>query len=210
MKIIGLTGGIATGKNFVADIFTKNGAAIFDADQEVHKLLESDKSTFEEVKKYFPEVIVSNKIERKILGKIVFDDEKKIKTLEKIIHPEIRKNYQKFLQNAKKDKKEIVILNIPLLLESKGYKCDKIIAIITKKSLQKERFLIREKESNPKNFAVEKKNLEKKFEQIYKKQINNLARKKAADFVVMNNGSKLDLASQINKILQKILDQNRH
>ena len=55
MKIIGLTGGVASGKNFVAEIFAQKGAVIFDADKEVHRLLDSDKSTISKVKKIFPE-----------------------------------------------------------------------------------------------------------------------------------------------------------
>lgn len=96
MKIIGLTGGIASGKNFIAEIFAKNGAVIFDADVEVHKLLESDKSTIEEVINSFPESFIEQKINRKILGKIVFSNSKKLEILEKILHPKVRKKYQSF------------------------------------------------------------------------------------------------------------------
>jgi len=101
MKIIGLTGGIASGKNFVAEILAKKDAAIFDADKEVHKLLESDKSTILEVSKKFSQSFIDKKINRKILGEIVFSPgekgAKKLKILEKIIHPKIRKNHLEFL-----------------------------------------------------------------------------------------------------------------
>jgi dephospho-CoA kinase len=183
MIIVGLTGGIASGKNFVAEVFAKNGAAIFDADKEVHELLESDKSTFSAVKKNFPQAIIDKKIERKILGKIVFADEKKLKILEKILHPKVRKKYQEFLIKARKEKKKFAVLNIPLLLETKGYKCDYVIAIITKKSEQKKRFLDR---ALKQNLAANKIELTKRFIQITKKQLSNSARKKAADFVIEN------------------------
>ncbi len=75
MKIIGLTGGIASGKSFVAEIFKKKGAMIFDADEEVHKLLELDKSTILAIKKKFPTSFIDRKIDRKILGKIVFSED---------------------------------------------------------------------------------------------------------------------------------------
>jgi dephospho-CoA kinase len=199
MKIIGLTGSIASGKNFIADIFAKNGCAVFDADNEVHKLLASDKSTILAVKKNFPESFVNEKIERKILGKIVFADKKKLEVLEKIIHPKVRKKYREFL---KKVKKKTVVLNIPLLLETKGYECDYIVAIIVTKKIQKERFIAREK---LKNKAAKISELEKKFEQIRKRQISNLKRKKHADFIINNDGDSQESVKQVTKFLKQIL-----
>ena len=206
MKIIGLTGGIASGKNFIAEIFAKNGAVIFDADVEVHKLLESDKSTIEEVINSFPESFIEQKINRKILGKIVFSNSKKLEILEKILHPKVRKKYQSFLDKSKKEGKKLVILNIPLLLEKKGYEYDKIIAVISTKSIQRKRFLARTKEFYPETFAEEKENLIKQFEKIFLKQTTNKDRKKVADFVIDNTKSKDFTISQVkslNKLLEK-------
>ncbi len=206
MKIIGLTGGIASGKNFIAEIFANNGAAIFDADEEVHKLLESDKSTIEEVKKFSPESFIEQKINRKILGKIVFSNSEKLEMLEKILHPKVRKKYQSFLDKSKKEGRKMVILNIPLLLEKKGYECDKIIAVISAKSIQRNRFLERAKESYPEIFAEEKENLIKQFEKIFLKQTTNKDRKKVADFVIDNTKSRDFTISQVkslNKLLEK-------
>lgn len=204
MKILGLSGGIASGKSFVAEVLKKNGAAIFDADAEVHKLLEADKSVIVRLKKNFPESFVDQKIERKILGKIVFANRKKLKILEKILHPEVRKKYSQFLQDCRKQKQELVVLNIPLLLETKAYKCDKIIVVVASKAIQKKRFLARAKKSNPKNFAAEKENLVERFEKIYAKQIGNAERKKRADFVLFNNSSKGLVVEGVKQILLKI------
>jgi len=195
MKIIGLTGGIASGKNFVAEIFAQNNAAIFDADIEVHKLIESDKLTIQAVKKNFPESFIDARIDRKILGKIVFADAKKLKILEKIIHPKVREKYQNFLKKSESEKRKFAVLNIPLLLETKAYKCDKIVAIIASPSVQKKRFLARLEKVD--NWEV----LEKKFEQIRSKQISNEERKKVADFVVNTNGGKSDVVNQVKNII---------
>ena len=145
MKIIGLTGGIASGKNFVADIFAKNGAAIFDADFEVHQIYDNDKNFISKIKKLFPQSVVDEKIDRKILGKIVFSDAKKLKIIEEIVHPIIRKKYDQFLLKSRQEKRKIVVLNIPLLLERQGYECDKIISLLIPPSLQKRRFFSRNK-----------------------------------------------------------------
>ncbi len=195
MKIIGLTGGIASGKNFVAEIFSQNNAAIFDADIEVHKLMELDKSIIQAVKKNFPESFIDAKIDRKILGKIVFADAKKLQILEKIIHPKIREKYQDFLTKSESEKRKFVVLNIPLLLETKAYKCDKILAIIASPSVQKKRFLARVGKVD------NQQELEKKFEQIRSKQISNEERKKVADFVVNTNGAKSDVVMQVKNII---------
>ena len=201
MKIIGLSGGIASGKNLVAEIFSKNGAAVFDADKEVHALLEGDKSTIAAIKKNFPESFVEKKVNRKILGEIVFADEKKLKILEGILHPKVRKNYQYFIKRSRQEKSGLVVLNIPLLLETKGYEYDLVIAVIASKTLRKKRFLERAKKQNPKNFLAEKKNLEKKFEQILKKQMHDKQRKERADFVIRNDGSKAELRTLIKRII---------
>ncbi len=204
LKVIGLTGGIASGKNFVAEIFTKNGAAVFDADKEVHNLLESDKATILQVKKEFPESFVDGKIERKILGRIVFADEKKLRLLEEILHVKVRENYRKFLFEADKSGKKLVVLNIPLLLETEGYESDYVVAILASPSIRKKRFLARAKKSNPKNFAAEKRNLEKKFTQIIAKQLTNTERKSRADFVVNTSKSKAETVNQVEDFLKMI------
>ncbi len=200
MKIIGLTGGIASGKNFVADIFSKSGAAVFDADKEVHNLLELDKSTINEVKKNFPESFVNQKINRQILGKIVFADAKKLKILEEILHPKVRKNYQLFLENSKIQNKKIAVLNIPLLLETKGYECDAILAITVAPSIQKKRFLSRAMKNSKEN----KKDLEKKFFQIAAKQMTNKQRKSCADFVINTNCSKSEVVKKVKIFFREL------
>lgn len=100
----------------------------------------------------------------------------------------------------------MVILNIPLLLEKKGYECDKIIAVISARSIQRERFLKRNKEFYPETFAEEKENLRKQFEKIFLKQNTNRDRKKAADFVIDNTKSKDFAISQVKNLI-KLLEK---
>ncbi len=204
MKIIGLTGGIASGKNFIAEVFKKNGAIIFDADAEVHEILRCDEVAISEIAEHFPKSVVDCKIDRKILGKIVFADIEKLQILEKIIHDRVRKKYAEFLKDAQKKRKKLAVLNIPLLLETQGYECDKVIAIITPRIAQKYRFLSRYKKSFPKNFSAEISELEEKFQQIKSKQISNSERKNQADFVIYNGLSKGCTIRQIAYILEKV------
>lgn len=191
--VIGLSGGIASGKNLVAEIFAQKGAAVFDADKEVHKLIESDKSTIAAIKKIFPESFVEEKIDRKILGKIVFADEKKLRDLEKILHPKVRKKYQEFVKKSAQEKVKLAVLNVPLLLESGVYKADFILAITAFVAIRKKRFLARLKNSDVKI-----------FNQIRAKQMSDSNRKKCADFVITNNKTKKDLSAKIAKIIHKL------
>lgn len=192
MKIIGITGSIASGKNFLSDIFEENGAAIFDADKEVHRLLESDKSTIDEVAKEFPSALVGKKIDRKILGGIVFSDKKKLQILESILHPKIREEQKKFLLTSRKNRKKIAVLNIPLLLENGWYKCDKIISIISSKLAQKHRFLKRSKTLTDKD-----------FDKIISQQLSNEERIKRSDFVI-RGFSKAFIRKEAAKIIKII------
>lgn len=204
MKIIGLSGGVASGKNFISEIFAKNGAAVFDADKEVHNLLKSDSQSIFEIKNHFPESFVNNSIDRKILGKIVFGDTKKLDILEAILHPKIRHSYKNFLKEAHKQNRKFVLLNIPLLLEKEGYKCNKIIAILIPEKIQKQRFLQRYKKLNSNDFAKNLPQIEQRFYQIKSNQLNNLQRKKKADFVIFNGLSKAYSLQQVKKICSKM------
>ncbi len=197
MKIIGLAGGVASGKNFIAEIFAKHGAAVFDADQEVHNLLKNDQVTISEIKNYFPESFVNNEIDRTTLGKIVFSNQEKLKILEDIIHKKVRESYYFFLKSVRKLGKKIIVLNIPLLLEKKSYKCDKIIAISISKIAQKQRFISRSKMQNLDEATT-------RFYQIYSRQISNLERKKKADFIIFNGLSKGHTIKQVEKIITQL------
>jgi dephospho-CoA kinase len=195
MKIIGLTGGIAAGKNFVSEIFAQNGAAIFDADAQVHELFELDKLVISRVAKNFSESLVENKIDRKILSKLVFANEKKSKKnleiLEKILHPKVRQKYDEFLIKSRQENRNLVVLNVPLLLENKGYECEKIVAIIAPKSVQKKRFLARAKKLAQKNDnRFDDKSDEKIDDKIAKKLGNRFDEKSGKKIAKKTNDKK--------------------
>lgn len=195
MKIIGLSGGVASGKNYVADFFAKKGAAVFDADKEAHKLLELDTATIEKVRKNFPASFVGGKIDRKILGEVAFANAAKLQILEKILHPKIRQKYHECAESARKNFAKFLILNVPLLLETEGYNCDKIIAIIAGEEVQKKRFLARAGAT------------EEKFFQIKSRQLSDAERLKASDFVIYNNGMN-PVDQQLEEIWGKLLVVN--
>ena len=127
---IGILGDIGAGKSFVAKNF---GYPIFNADQEVAKLYESNKEIFNKLKKKLPEFIHSFPLEKKEITNAILTNKKNLDIIIKIIHLEIRKKLSIFLKENRKEK--IIILDIPLLLENKiNDKKDILIFVDSKKT----------------------------------------------------------------------------
>ena len=206
MKIIGLSGGIASGKNKVAEIFQQLGIAVFDADAVVHKLYSQDQKIIELVAQNFLETFDGKIINRQILSSLISKNPDQIHVLEKIIHPEIRQIYQNFLENNLQKKANFVVINIPLLLESNQYKTDKIIAIIADEKLRQDRYIQRiipDLKNANSDLINELKN---KFLMLKNKQISDAERIKNADFVIQNNGNLADLKQKTLDIYRKMIN----
>jgi len=210
MKIIAITGGVASGKNLVAKIFEKFGAKNFDADDEVHKLLKSDQETINQISKIFPQAKINNQISREILGNLVFENIQNLKILEQIIHPQIRRKYQEFIDHNQNKNQKIVVLNIPLLLENQAqgfrYFYDYLVAIKCDKQIRRQRFITRYKKRllNDLNLKINDAQIEKRFEEIVKIQIDDETRFAKADFVIDNNSTGNFTELQVKEILNQI------
>ena len=111
---IGIVGDIGSGKSYVARRF---GLPVFNADFEVNKIYKKNRKCYRKLKKKFPKYVFSFPIRRKELSRVVLENKSNVKKINKIIHPEVRLKMNKFLNKNKK--KKAVVLDIPLLLESK-------------------------------------------------------------------------------------------
>ncbi len=120
MKIIGLTGGIASGKSMVASILKDRGATVIDADQLARRVVEPGTGAYREIVETFGSRILlpDGGIDRKALGAIVFSDAEARKRLERITHPAIRKLAEQMLEAERLKGTEIVFYMVPLLLEA--------------------------------------------------------------------------------------------
>ena len=114
MIIIGILGDIGSGKSYVADQF---GYPVFNADHEVAKIYRNSRACFKKLKKLLPSYIKSFPIDKAELTNSILRNGKNIKKISKIVHPMVRKKMNSFL--IKNKKKKIIILDVPLLLESK-------------------------------------------------------------------------------------------
>lgn len=204
MKIIGLSGGIASGKNSVAKIIKELGFQVFDADEIVHDLYLYNQSVIKQLSQEFIEAFDGKIIDRKILSKIILKQPEKIKILESVIHPIVRNSYQKFLQENLEQNKEIVVANIPLLIETDHYKTDKIIAIVASEENRLQRFIKRSLIDNNDQKVIEQ--LTKKFLILKDRQISDNERIKKSDYVIYNDGSLLDLKKKTVQIIKDIFN----
>lgn len=142
--IIGLTGGIASGKSTVSKIFRELGAEIVDADIKAKEISERE-DVIKEIGNIFGKEVINSegKIDRLKIKEIVFNNKEKLKKLNDLIHPKVMEEFKKIKENTGKN--DIIIFDVPLLFESGMDKmCDKIILVFTDKKIQIKRMLERD------------------------------------------------------------------
>ena len=135
--MIGITGNFGSGKTTIARMFKKKGAYIIDADSICHSLIQPSKPAYKKILRDFGKAILKkdNSIDRKKLAKIVFEDEKKLKTLNRLLHPYVIKEIDRLIR-LNRDKR-IIIVDAPLLIESGLHKkMDKIIVVKNRLAVQ--------------------------------------------------------------------------
>jgi dephospho-CoA kinase len=121
MIVVGLTGGVATGKTTVAKMFKQCGAAIIDADQLAHDVVKPGKPAWRQIVKAFGKAVLNpdRTLDRRELGALVFGNRAKLRQLERIIHPRVAREQQRLLRRiAKRKPHTVVIYEVPLLFEA--------------------------------------------------------------------------------------------
>jgi len=121
MILVGLTGGVATGKSTVAKMFKQCGAVVIDADQLAHEVVKPGKPAWREIVKTFGKTLLNpdRTLNRRELGALVFGNRIKLRQLERIIHPHVAREQARLTkQAAKKDPHAVVIYDVPLLFEA--------------------------------------------------------------------------------------------
>ena len=191
MVRVGILGSVGSGKTFVANIFKELSFNIFSADNEVANIYKNNKAVNKKIAKFFKLKLYKSKINKQDLRDSLKKNPKKFKFLNKTIHPIVRKRLVIFLSRFKKNK--LVVLDIPLLVESKMLNFVDILVLVKTRSNS---FLSRIKK---------RKNLDKQFLNILKKQQASEKIKEAyADFIIYNS-SKNKVKLQVKNIIDKIL-----
>lgn len=191
MKIIGVTGGVGAGKSTVLNYLEKRyGAKLILADLVGHEVMEPGHEAYEQVVKAFGQEIVSedNTIDRKTLGAIVFADEKKRMILNRIIHPAVRQEILRRLEEAKLSHMLYVVVEAALFLEE-NYDafCDETWYIYTDEKIRRQRL----KESR--GYSDER------IDQIFRSQKTHEEFQKRCLFMIDNNGSEEETFRQIDR-----------
>lgn len=148
MKIIGLTGGIASGKSTVTRTLLDLGAIIIDSDELAHNIMKPYKPAWKDIVKIFGTEILNpdETINRDRLGQIVFNDPDKLRELNQITHWRIAERYKEDLRLIRKEKPEaIVVMEIPLLYETHAERiCDEVWVVWVDRETQMERLMQRD------------------------------------------------------------------
>ncbi len=208
MLILGLSGGIASGKNLICEVFSQYNSAIFDADKIAHDLLQNDQDSINQIAIKFPQVIENGVVNRKVLADFLFIDyskfSSKIKILEEILHPKIRQSYKTFLEQNNRKDLNFLVLNIPLLLETKAYNYDKLITLKCDEKIRLERYLTRA------GFVLDSKKinlneLEKRFKMISDRQLSDQVRQERADYIIDNNSNIFATIQQAKSIILELI-----
>ena len=187
MRVIGLTGGIGSGKSLAAEYFADLGAIVIDADQLARAAIERGSKGFDEVVTMFGDSILKNgEIDRRALGELVFNDPTKKAALEAIIHPLVRSEFEAAVASLAGN--QTLVYEIPLLFETGGAnRFDTVITVEAPMDKRIER--LRERGLHL-----------SEIEARVAAQASREERVSIADFVIENNGSRDVLLRQVENI----------
>jgi dephospho-CoA kinase len=195
VKLVGLTGGIASGKSTVASILRRFGAAIINADDLSREVVHPGQDAWKEIIDAFgPDILQEDKtLERRKLRKIVFDNPEARKKLETIIHPRVRALAERKISELAAAGSLIIVYEVPLLFENQIHLWLRPVIVVTCDiETQKKRLLERDHLT------------ELEVHQHLDAQMSLNEKRKLADYVIENDGTLEELEEQVLAVLQKI------
>jgi len=195
MCVIGLTGSLGTGKSTVAEMFRQLGAKVLNADTIAHQQIAPGAACFKPIIRMFgKDILTAGRIDRKKVGSLVFRDINQLRKLERIVHPAVRKIIlYKIRQVKKRRRKSIVVIDVPLLFESK-LKADVDISIVVKTTRVTQIARATKQLGMTKPEALRRINAQMPLQ----KKI------RLADIIIDNNGSLTKTKTQVNLIWEKL------
>lgn len=194
MVVVGLTGGIGSGKTTVAKQFKSLGVPVYIADEEAKKMMQKSAVVKQELIELFGEnAYISGDLNKPYIAKIIFNNSLYLEKINKIIHPKVAAHFKKWIANQQAP---YVIKEAAVLFENGGYKlCDYIITVTAKKTFRIERLLKRD--------ATTK----EAIEAIMKNQWTDKKRIEKSHFVITNNtitNTKSQVLQIHNELLKRI------
>ena len=190
-RVIGLTGGIGSGKSTVSQYLAELGGVIIDADKIGHEAYQPNTETWRELIKMFGDRILTadNTIDRKKLGDLVFRNPEELARLNSIIHPQITKMVKKRIADYRRKDVKVIILDAPVLFETDA------------KSLVDEVWVVVSKEANVIKRAMGRTGLpEEQIRARIRSQMSNEERIKRAQVVIHNDGTVAELREKVKEL----------
>lgn len=190
MVIIGLTGGIASGKSTVADLFRRFGIPVISADALVHDLQDIHGAAVNPIGKLFPDAVRDGKVDRRVLASHTLGNRENLKKLEAIMHPLVRQERRRQLAAFAMRRTPVVVLEIPLLFETGAWRlCDLVVTTSAPVYVQKRRAMQRPHMT------------EEKFEHILKHQLSDNHRRRHSAFIVHTGRGRHESLREVKRII---------
>jgi len=204
MLKIGLTGGIASGKSLVSQIFTELGAHTIDADQIAHELMRPGEPVYEQVVQSFGNEILNpdKSVNRAKVAELAFDKRRpRIYELNRIMHPEVIQRYESWMEGIRQREPDaIAILEAALVLEAGlRRRFDRIVVVTCKPQQRAERWAQR--------FNLDPETAKVEVNRRMMAQAPDEAKIQAADYVIDNSGSVEETRKQVQKVYDALLPQ---
>ena len=195
MKVIGVTGGVGAGKSTVLDVLEQGyGAKLILADEVGHEVMEPGKAAYQKITAYFGDGILDadGRIDRKVLGAIVFADSEKLQVLNHIVHPEVKKEILERIRQAECAGENYAVVEAALFLEEKyDAFCDETWYIYTNEEIRRARL------KSSRGYTDEK------ITQILANQKSHEEFLSRCDLVIDNNGTAEETRRQIDKRMRQ-------
>jgi len=192
MTVIGITGGFCTGKTTATGFFKNFGASIIDADKIVHEIYRKDQAVKTAIMKKFGSAVFTGKhISREKLAKVVFKEgaRKNLDALCRIIHP---KTIKQIKSAIKESKKTLIVVDAPLLIETGLHTFVDRVLVVTAPTVKRMAY-------------CKKKGISRgQFCKRSTRQLQQKAKAEYADFIIMNNMSKMRLKEEVHRICQTL------
>ena len=195
MRLIGLTGGIATGKSTVASILRELGASVVDADQVAHEVTSAGMPAVAEIAALLgPQFVQADgSLDRPQLARVVFHDAAMRKTLNGIVHPRVRAAMEEACARLEREGAPVAILDVPLLLEARDrYSVDQVWLVYATEELQMRRLMQRNSLSEAEALAR------------IRAQMPIEEKRRRADVVIDNTGDIAQLRAQVVRLFRNV------
>lgn len=192
MKIIGLTGGIGSGKSTIAKWFSENGIPVYDSDREAKKLMNEHPEVIQKLTDLFGEKTYQNGVyNNRFVADQVFRDKELLKKLNQIVHPAVFHHFQNWVENQTS---EFVVKEAAILFESGSYKdCDAVISVVADEKIRIQRVVKRD--------GLEKEQIRQRM----KNQWTDEQRIELSDFVIFNNEGLDELKLEFEEVYKELL-----